>query len=387
MADLYRVEVVAVSPSVLELKLELTPSSTSVPIGRSFAAMLLEEEVAPCHARLEAWRHAMVEENEDFDAGRTITRVAVVSSTGMPVGAVPADGDGVVVVAIHVDQPGLLDHFAVGDSWRSTAHDELDDGTVFTGLEEDARIWNRPPPVVVERDAPGAFRLGTRDGDWLSIEVFTLGELLAPTPKVWLGQLRFLFPGLASSRVEDASSFIAAVTLDALGGAREPKGVVKLDKKLALVVKGALEARYRIQIGPRFGVVDELYGEPVAGRTFLVSWGRKVAFEPAPAASRPDDASTFLELLELSAMDGPEAALAMMRDGIDGTRDVVLAALSRVESGQTPLAGAIARWMSCEDAEVAQAAIATARRLAWPELELNTRLAGTRQVAAATAAT
>lgn len=152
MSDLYKVEVLKRDRRTVELRLDFTRWQTTVPVSRSFACMLIEDESAPGHADWDRWQNATWAQDENWNLKDHLVRVEVKSAEGLPRGD---DGKarrgmdlddrgscGVVTLEIEVDEDGPLDHLVVGHRWGTTAYGKLGD-IYFAGNADDLRVWRR----------------------------------------------------------------------------------------------------------------------------------------------------------------------------------------------------------------------------------------------------
>ncbi len=152
MSDLYDVEVLKREARLLRLRLDLSRWETGVPVGPSFACMLLEDESAPGYEAGSRWRIDRCDADVNFNLHDHVVRVEVAVADGLPREAgKPSPGRdlddkggcGFVELEIELDVDGALDHLEVGQRWGTTAYDELDDGVMFGGDVEDPRQWTR----------------------------------------------------------------------------------------------------------------------------------------------------------------------------------------------------------------------------------------------------
>lgn len=344
---------------MVRLRLTALAAEGDVPVGPSFARMLIEDESAPKHDQLRAWLSAREEDGEEVDTHEAILRVELRSQEG-----------GVAELEIELAVAGVLEHLDVGATWRTTAYDELGDGR--SGAEG-RRRWTKPAPIVRPRRADSAIAVVENADGVLTVDVWTLGELPAPDPSVWARLLcnagiRALDPAIVR---RDASPFIASVSVQAVGGGRDPegKGRIRLKDDLSLSHRGTLHGRYRIVANDRAWLTAEeanVHVRLVPGRTWLAAWFPEEVLTPAPAASGPGDVHEFRELVELATLEDLGTQLEIVASGLCETEGVALAALSlAAEQGSAalPLHDAIARVIGSIDPRVAVAAIEASSRV------------------------
>ncbi len=384
MPDLYRVTVIARKARKLQLKLLPTGHASSVPIGPSFARMLIEETCAPGHAEYVEWLKAKQASDEAFGAQGAIANVEVVASPSAPwptvrSSALPDDLEAqldAVVLEIGVDEAGMLAHMKVGAEWLSTAFDELDDGTVFRGSADDVLAWKRPPkrraPASAARPSTSAAcRLLEQTSESVRIEIVTAAELPSLAPASWLRVLRDAYPGL-DVHPELATKHIASVAIEDVRGARDARGTVLewSAETSSLNARGVLRARYRIVARDRAWLTRGLDPSHPFATKVLDGWAFRsspsdVALHAPPASTR-SDVSDFEELLELGRTEGRETELQMLADGLRGTREVVPRALE--EAGKlgheaAPLADLVAACTGALEGTVAIAALECSARI------------------------
>jgi hypothetical protein len=159
MSDLFRVQVEACDGCTARLRLRiLSLDEITFPVSPSFVMMLVEDESAPGHARYRAWTRAAYDADEDFSTSSRVVSIQLVEKRGLPrvQGEPPAgltrddvdasEDPGVLGEALYeivTDGPGMLGHFAVGDTWGTTAYDEAGDGPIYLGESGDPTEWRR----------------------------------------------------------------------------------------------------------------------------------------------------------------------------------------------------------------------------------------------------
>jgi hypothetical protein len=159
--DLFKVEVMERSEGRIVMRLRIDSlEEVTFPLSSSFAIMLVDDvtEMPEASSAFSSWVSAQEEKNELFLPRKTITAVRLLEVRGLPrvhgeppAGMTRDDVDrstdpgvlGEALYEITTDAPGMFDHLAPGDSWGSSAYDEMGEGPYYTGADGDPRAWER----------------------------------------------------------------------------------------------------------------------------------------------------------------------------------------------------------------------------------------------------
>lgn len=123
--DEYRVTVAERRPREIVLHLSRRNRDASLPLGKSFARMLITDESCPAHpAWLLIWERETAKD-ENFWLQNHVVSMTLDEVFAPRIETETEDGDaGSARVRIALDRDGLLDHLEPGLVWGTTAYDE-----------------------------------------------------------------------------------------------------------------------------------------------------------------------------------------------------------------------------------------------------------------------
>jgi hypothetical protein len=157
MSDLFRIQVVALFPRAVHLRLQIIHrDEVTFPLSPSFAMMVIGDESLPSYETFRSWEQARSKEDECFSAQEHLVEIRLLQVRGLPreQGCPPAGHSweqvdssedrgllGEALYEMKVDLDGMLAHLQPGTTWCSTAYDEAGDGPLYTGHEDDLLFW------------------------------------------------------------------------------------------------------------------------------------------------------------------------------------------------------------------------------------------------------
>ena len=145
MTDLFRVRVESIDGPRAVLMFRRADADTSLPLGPSFAQMLLEDPSSPGRGDFVTFRDGAEERDPSFSV-KDLVRAMTIEETFEPrddTDDEPGDHGG-ARVTLQVDDAALLGHWKPGMTWGTTAYDELDDCQHFHFDDpSSARAWSR----------------------------------------------------------------------------------------------------------------------------------------------------------------------------------------------------------------------------------------------------